>query len=819
MPGPPSPPWGRTRHPHRLWAAGEGRDARRYRTSFPPVELVTPLWQAAARLWPTGLTGTGYDWTQVDSSPTAGGSRSGEDAYIQVTATTQPRIVFGGDFFASAAGLGPGDAKAVHSAVDQFSRNPDHAGLNLHPVKTAGASRLHTIRATRGVRILLAREGDTFVFLEAGPHDYIYERAQRGQFINARATNYLGFVEPQSPGGVEAPNTSWQVEHRARSIDGPSVVEHWTDTELRDIAGFDDELIIDLRRARNPDQVLELTLDNDTWERVFRVLEETPEQWLRPALIVDTGATDEEERLRAAITDTGAEWGLSRLYTPEEVADLLAAPIEDWMVFLHPAQRFVVDRNFTGPARVKGGPGTGKTVVALHRAARLAQTLTGESNPGCLPILFTTYIKSLPPVFEHLYGRLPGTGSSPVGVEFIHIDSLAYRLYREAGGDRRPEMKEADKAFESAHRRVVTPMSPIAAGHITADYLRDEIRTVIKGRGLQHVDEYLAIERTGRRTPLREPQRRQVWALREEYDADLARRGVVDFADIINTALAHVRTLPAPRYRAAIVEEAQDLTLAGLRLVRALVNGPSRDDPADGLLLVGDAAQRIYPGGFRLAHAGINVSGRRSIELTTHYRSTRQILDAAYAVAGDDVVEDMDESFRRGDAHVTIRRDGPVPTLSRYSSKGDEISGVVESIHEMVAGGRLRPGDVGILVTTNREADDYRRALTENGLDSIELSRYRGEDTNAVKVGTWFRAKGLEFKAVYLPGLSGTRWPRRRAQGQSDVEYAEACSLELSRLFVAMTRARDRLAVSCAGEPSARIAEAADRGAFEIMDV
>lgn len=736
-----------------------------------------------------------------------------------MTATMAPQIGFGGHFFASAADLGPGDAKAVHSAVDQFSKNPDHPGLNLHPVNTAGPSRLHTIRATKGVRILLAREGDTFVFLEAGPHDYIYERAQRGQFINARATGYIGFVEAPSTLDVEEPAASWHVEQRGRSDDGPSIVDHWTDAELRDVAGFDDQLIIDLRRARNPDHVLDLDLDNETVDKVFRVMEETPEQWLQPALLEDASADrDEEERLRAAITDTGAEWGLSRLYTPEEVADLLAAPIEDWMVFLHPAQRFVVDRNFTGPARVKGGPGTGKTVVALHRAARLAQTLTGEANPAGLPILFTTYVKSLPPVFEHLYGRLPGTATSPTAVEFVNIDSLAYRLYRDAGGARRPEMKEADKAFEAAHRRVVTPMSPLAAGHITPDYLRDEIRTVIKGRGLQHVDEYLAIERTGRRTPLREPQRRQVWALREEYDADMARRGVVDFADILNAALARARTFAAPRYRAGIVEEAQDLTLVGLRLVRALVNGPARDDPPDGLLLVGDAAQRIYPGGFRLAHAGINVSGRRSIELTTHYRSTRQVLAAAYAVAGDDVVEDMDESFRRRDATVTIHRDGPVPTLSRYSSKGDELTGIVESVCEMVTAARVRPGDVGVLVTTNREADDYRRGFADAGLDSIDLTKYRGDDTNAVKVGTWHRAKGLEFKVVHLPNLSAGRWPRRRAQGQSDVEYEEACSLELSRLFVAMTRARDQLAVSCVGEPSARIADAAARGALEIRD-
>jgi len=159
-------------------------------------------------------------------------------------------------------------------------------------------------------------------------------------------------------------------------------------------------------------------------------------------------------------------------------------------------------------------------------------------------------------------------------------------------------------------------------------YGEEEIRAVIKGRGVRKIDGYLAMERTGRRTRFGEPLRLQTWDLMQEWDSQMAARGTVDFPDVVLRARDHARRRASPAYRAAIVDEAQDLTLVGLQLVRALVNGPDGTDPADGLLIVGDGAQRIYAGGFSLRQAGVETRGRTTV-LRVNYRNTQEIIDSA----------------------------------------------------------------------------------------------------------------------------------------------------------------------------------------------
>src|SRR5205085_2135687 len=152
------------------------------------------------------------------------------------------------------------------------------------------------------------------------------------------------------------------------------------------------------------------------------------------------------------------------------------APIEDWMIFLHPDQRAIADRNYEGPARVRGAAGTGKTVVALHRAVSLAKRFRTEADTP-KTILFTTFIRSLPPVFEHLHTRLPG--AHPSDVEFVNVDKLANRICREAGEAPVMNPQEVDAAYAKAYSKVVTPGSPIANAHLTRQYVRDEINAVI----------------------------------------------------------------------------------------------------------------------------------------------------------------------------------------------------------------------------------------------------------------------------------------------------------------------------------------------------
>ncbi len=511
-------------------------------------------------------------------------------------------------------------------------------------------------------------------------------------------------------------------------------------------------------------------------------------------------ATAEDFELERLLHDEQAGASFTRV-EPEFLADVVGRPIEDWMVFLPADQRGAATRRYQGPARVRGAAGTGKTVVGLHRAAELAvrnrslaarrREHPGDEAEPVPPVLFTTYIKSLPPVFESLYERLPGTRAGEV--EFINVDRLARRICNEAGDNAFVNPSKVTKAYDEAFKQTVVADTPLH-GRFTAGYLRDEITKMIKGRAIETLDDYLDLPRTGRRAQLGRLQRTQVWQLLECWDAHMARHGTIDFCDVILRALGHARERSNPTYSAVIVDEAQDLTLAGLQLLRALVNAPTvKEDRPDGLFILGDAAQRIYPGGFTLRQAGVEVRGRTTL-LTENYRNTAEIIGAAMAIAGDQRIEDLGEEVRRGDEPIATVRSGPRPVLVQISgldAQTDEIARRIEALGRSDAG--ISPGDMAVLAPFNTSVNSVRARLRGHGVDVQSLEDYNGRPNDRVKVGTYHRAKGLEFKAVFLPHMG--RFPPQARKGSSTEEAAEDHELAVSQLFVSMTRARDLVVV------------------------
>ena len=528
--------------------------------------------------------------------------------------------------------------------------------------------------------------------------------------------------------------------------------------------------------------------------------------------------TEEERLLGQMLVDPKVAPQFTRV-EPEFLADVIGRPIEDWMIFLHPDQQAAVKRNYNGPARVRGGAGTGKTVVGLHRAARLAkrnyearqqrksQLFGAESSPA-LPVLFTTYIKTLPPVFEALLKRLPGAHTSEV--EFINVDKLAWRLCSESGVTPHIVFQDIDRAFDIAFDSVVVPGTPLHKSNLSKNYLRDEIQRVIKGRALDSVDEYLSVARVGRRVPMRSRQREQLWDLMNAWDTEMQHLGVMDFCDVITRALEFVRTLHAPRYSAVIVDEAQDLTLAGLQMLRGLVNAPDFDhDRPDGLLIIGDGAQRIYPGGFTLRQAGVEVRGRTTV-LTENYRNTNQIVSAALAATGNVEVHDLDEKFQRSSETTTANRQGPVPLLIKAVGLDAQIDDMAKRINALNEGtDTYGSGDIAILAPSRADVNAIEKKLRQRGVATQSLENYTGVTSSAVKVGTYNRAKGLEFKVVILPQLTKNKFPKSHRR-QTRYEASEYRELQISKLFVAMTRARDQIVAYYDWEPSEIIQQAID---------
>jgi superfamily I DNA/RNA helicase len=463
------------------------------------------------------------------------------------------------------------------------------------------------------------------------------------------------------------------------------------------------------------------------------------------------------------------------------VEGLRRAPIEGWMAFLHPEQARVVRRTYTGPMRIRGAAGTGKTVVALHRAAHLAR-ITGRR------VLLTTYVRTLPKVMEALMRRLAPDVADRVDIRSVH--GFAYDILTSRRGPIAIDAEAADRIFKDLWDRDFKE-SPLGRIDPTPGYWQDEVRYVLKGRGLTDFAEYAGLPRPGRFRPLDAEQRALVWNLYREYEIALQEREIFDWEDVILEAEASLAAQPLTGYAAVIVDEAQDLSCAMIRMLRGVAgNGP------DALTLISDGQQTIYPGGYTLAEAGVAIQGR-GVVLGVNYRNTAEIVEFAQSLVVGDRAPDIEGAVEAPDDPAQVLRRGPRPVYTVFSSRSVHDTSLVERIHRLVAENEsTRFGDIGVLALYSWHAREAAEALRLAGIPVVELEKYDGHSVDAVKVGTIKRAKGLEFTEVLV-----VRTPPHLVQADvvdPDEAAAERRLLQRRELYVAMTRARDGLWVGVA---------------------
>lgn len=469
------------------------------------------------------------------------------------------------------------------------------------------------------------------------------------------------------------------------------------------------------------------------------------------------------------------------LFDVQELTDslletALAGPIESWMTFLHPDQLKLVSTSWNGPARVRGPAGTGKTVVGLHRAAYLA-----ERSPR--RVLFVTFVRTLPVVLGSLCERM--SPAARANIHFTGLHKLAIDLIESAGSRITLDAVKANTAFARA-------WASTGRGSVLTrlderwSYWKEEIDYVIKGRGLTDFDEYAELVRLGRRTPMRFEHRAAMWDLYSEYERLLDRAGVQDFNDAIIVARDFVRSGEAPHdFGSVVVDEVQDLNLVGVELLHAIAgDGPDR------FLIIGDGQQSVYPGGFTLAEAGISVVGRATV-LRSNYRNAAEILELASTVVADDSFDDLEGVTNAGKRELDVRRTGGTTVTVRARTGRDLEAALITQIREAREVMGVDLADMAVLGFKRSDAAHYRGVLADAGLPTVDLLEYDGVSSDRIKVGTFKRAKGLEFKYVLLPGLSEgllEQW-----SGESEESHRERAERMRRELFVGMTRARDGL--------------------------
>ena len=590
-----------------------------------------------------------------------------------------------------------------------------------------------------------------------------------------------------------------------------------------------DELGIDIRlgaaalAAQRESQLLDLaSTARVAWQgeallnlATGATIEEIREDFgLRPSRDVAAEPTDAD--LIAGLRTRAARSTFTWLVSDEDLRRAIEGlSFAEWQLFLHPQQRALVERHTNGPMRVSGGAGTGKTVIAVHRAVELAKRDKADGQES--RILLTTYTRNLADDLRRqvaqLEPRLPFTEKlSEPGVMVSGLDRVARMILQQAGAKISPIAQEVigqprgrvlTYPRENVWQEVLTLMGDeLPEGLRSADFLESEYELIVLPQRVTTLKQYLRIRRPGRGVALDRSKRAVVWKAMERYRDRSADLGVTSFDEQLALAAAwldHEAALGTPRpFRHVLVDEAQDLTPAHLQLLRALVE-PGPDD----LFLAEDSHQRIYGKKITLSHYGIQVRGR-SRRLTRNYRTTRQNLDVAFGILDPGTYEDMEGQAE--EHHYVSPRSGPEPLLLHAADRADELSKAAELLTVWLEQDRdsddSAPETIAILVRDRYQRDAVVNGLAQHGIEVRAVDREAAGRGRPV-VMTMHRAKGLEFRKVLLFDVSMNAIPRSlRDQQYSDADRDDALLRERSLLYVAATRARDQLAISWSGEAS-----------------
>ena len=590
-----------------------------------------------------------------------------------------------------------------------------------------------------------------------------------------------------------------------------------------------DELGIDVRlgaaalAAQRESQLLDLaSTARVSWQgeallnlATGATIEEIREDFgLRPSRDVAAEPTDAD--LIAGLRTRAARSTFTWLESDEDLRRAIEGlSFAEWQLFLHPQQRALVERRANGPMRVSGGAGTGKTVIAVHRAVELAKR---DKAGGLEPrILLTTYTRNLADDLRRqvaqLEPRLPFTEKlSEPGVMVSGLDRVARMILQQAGARISPIAQEVigqsrgrvlTYPRENVWQEVLTLMGDeLPEGLRSADFLESEYELIVLPQRVTTLKQYLRVRRPGRGVALDRSKRAAVWKAMERYRDRSADLGVTSFDEQLALAAAWLdqeAALGTPRpFRHVLVDEAQDLTPAHLQLLRALVE-PGPDD----LFLAEDSHQRIYGKKITLSHYGIQVRGR-SRRLTRNYRTTRQNLDVAFGILDPGTYEDMEGQAE--EHHYVSPRSGPEPLLLHATDRAEELSKAAELLTVWLEQDRdsedSAPETIAILVRDRYQRDAVVNGLAQHGVEVRAVDREAAGRGRPV-VMTMHRAKGLEFRKVLLFDVSKNAIPRPlRDQQYSDADRDDALLRERSLLYVAATRARDQLAISWSGEAS-----------------
>lgn len=666
------------------------------------------------------------------------------------------------------------EQSAVKSTVYELQANPENPGLQMHRLDKVKDPNFWSVRSNQDLRVIIHRIGSSMLVCYTDHHDKAYKWAENRKLEVHPTTGAAQIVEIRETVKEIVIPKFVDVEQPKPPIFGAV-----PDEELLSY-GVPESWLADVKAVNSEDGLL--SLEGHLPEEAFEAL----------LVLFDGGKPTIPETL-AAGTDPFDHPDAQRRFRVmtdlDELKLALEEPWEKWAIFLHPSQRQFAERDFNGPARVSGSAGTGKTVVALHRAVDLARR-----NPNST-VLLVTFSRELAYLLRAKLLRLVrGNPEFAERIEVQYLDYIGHRLYDfrfgkkdlPTAGDIREALSNAAEGFE---------------GHsFTTNFLYSEWNEVIDAWQIKDWETYRDFARLGRKIRLSESKRSLLWQIFERARQGLTEQGYVTPAGMFWRLAEEMSSENYRPYDFAVVDEAQDINPAQLKFLAALAG-----DKPNGLFFAGDLGQRIFQQAYSWKSLGVDIRGR-SRTLRVNYRTSHQIRTSADRLLGPEVADvDGNIEERRGTVSVF---NGPQPLIETLDSHEAEIERVAGWIKDLANKG-IAPSEVAVFVRSNQETDRARQAVSQAGLEFTDLNRVFDEISGRVSIGTMHLAKGLEFKAVAVMACDDEVIPlqERISSVTEESDLKEVYDTERHLLYVACTRARDFLLVTSGEVPSEFLAD------------
>ncbi|HOJ83248.1 MAG: UvrD-helicase domain-containing protein [Phycisphaerae bacterium] len=664
-------------------------------------------------------------------------------------------------FTDSLARLTGEEQKAVKTTAFDLQLNPSNPGMQFHKLDKARDKRFWSVRVSKDLRIIVHRTASSLMLCYVGHHDDAYRWAERRKLETHPKTGAAQLVE------IREIVRQVAVPQYVRETVKPLLFADISDEQLMNY-GVPEEWLGEVRRA-----------DEDT---LLELADHLPAEATEALLNLAVGVTPEIVQPAAAVQDPFEHPDARRrfrvMHNIEELERALEYTWEKWIIFLHPTQRQLVEGYYNGPARISGSAGTGKTIVALHRAVYLART-----NPDARVLLTTfneTLANALRAKLKLLIGNEPRIGER---VEVYAIKAIARRLYELNFG--KPKIASR-KAIRNLIREATRKLNQ---NQFHENFLIKEWEEVIDAWQLDSWEAYRDVMRLGRKTRLTENQRARLWSIFEHVRSSLQAEGFITYSSLFGRLTSFYSDSKNLPFDFCVVDEVQDISISQLRFLAALGTGR-----ANSLFFTGDLGQRIFQPPFSWKALGIDIRGR-SRTLRINYRTSHQIRRQADRLLGPELSDvDGNTELRKGTISIF---NGPDPIVSTFNTQNAEVEAVSNWLRERI-NSSIKPHEIGVFVRSTTELERACAAVKNAGLQFIILDNNVETTSNYISVGTMHLAKGLEFRAVAVMACDDEVIPlQERIETAADaLDLEEVYNTERHLLYVACTRARDHLLVT-----------------------